>query len=168
MHDDCEKYLRPLIQPDIRYVADRLRKVDIEEIKARHGNWTQILKVLELSVALTPEPETFTAPGTGEPVAILGIVPPTLLGNRHAVPWMVGTDRVAEFPRPFIRGGRQWVRENLSRYGKLVNVVDSRNLVSVRWLKHIGFTLEAALPVGPYNTPFHRFEAVSKNPAPVA
>lgn len=159
MRDYLHTHLRPSIESDIQHIAERLRAADRDEIIARHGAVTDFEGILRLSVALTVDPETMIAPGTGEPVAILGVAPPSLLGN-FGVPWLVGTERLFTFPRALLQGGRVFVREKLEQYGNLQNVVDHRNTLSINWLKRIGFTIDPPQPLGPYGVPFHRFRAV--------
>ena len=45
----------------------------------------------------------------------------------------------------------------LARFDSLANVVDARQVRSIRWLKWCGFTVEAARPLGPHGLPFHLF-----------
>ncbi len=153
-------FLRPLKEGDTRYVADNLRQADIDEVVAAYGPIATPRGVIEASVVATPDPCTITSPcGSGEPVAIIGTTPGTLLGGEPASPWMLGTEKIMNFPRPFVVGGRGYVRAMLERYDILANYVDVRNIVSVRWLKAIGFKLDDPKPYGPAGLPFHRFSA---------
>ena len=153
-------FLRPLEDGDIRHVAENMRRADIDEIFAQYGANNSPRAILEFSAATTPDTRTITSPcGSGEPVAIIGTVPPTLIGPGIARPWMLGTDKIFDHPRAFVMGGRGYVRDMLRRYGKLENHVDVRNVVSVRWLKAIGFKLDEPQPQGALCMLFHRFGA---------
>lgn len=153
-------FLRPVEPGDISYVAENMRKADREELEAAYGTTRTPRFVLELSVKSTPDASTILSPsGSGEPVALIGTRPPALLGEGKAVPWMLGTDKIFQFPRAFVQGGRGYVKDMLEKYGALENFVDVRNVVSARWLKNIGFTLEPPAPYGAYNMPFQRFHA---------
>ena len=69
-------FLRPLRDGDIRHVAENMRLADIEEVEAVYAGATA-RSTLELSALATPDPATITSPcGSGEPVAIIGTVPP--------------------------------------------------------------------------------------------
>ena len=43
-------------------------------------------------------------------------------------------------------------------YSLLINFVDARHGVAIRWLKWLGFKVFPAKPFGPDKLPFHRFE----------
>lgn len=149
----------PVKTEDVRHIAENMREEDIAELKAAHGNVSPRAVLLQ-ALTSTPDPYTIVAPdGSGEPIALIGTKPPPLLGNGKATPWMLGTERVKEFPRTFLVGGRDYVRDMLERFGRLENHVDVRNTVSVNWLRSIGFTLDEPAPHGFAKLPFHRFYA---------
>lgn len=154
------KYSRPVQESDISYIANNLREADLEELKASHGAKVSPRALLMISVGITPDPVTLlSGSGSGEPIALLGTVPPSLLGSNTAKPWMLGTEAVFRYPKKIVMGGRSYVREMLERYGALENYVDVRNVVSVRWLQSIGFSLDEPAPYGPDKMLFHRFYA---------
>lgn len=143
----------------VEHVAANMRQADIDEFKASHGN-ISARAILLNSLAASPDPYVIAAPdGSGEPVALIGTIPPALLGKPTATPWMLGTGRITEFARNFVVGGRDYVLDMLERYGQLENHVDERNVVSANWLRAIGFTLEDPAPYGVAKLPFHRFHA---------
>jgi hypothetical protein len=55
--------------------------------------------------------------------------------------WLLGSDRLLEFRRTFLRQSRLWVDYFQEQYDLLTNVVDIRNETHVRWLDWMGFTI---------------------------
>jgi hypothetical protein len=67
------------------------------------------------------------------------------------VPWMLGNDNLVTIPRDLIVESRHWVAHFNRLYLHLENYVDDRNVVSIRWLKALGFVFDKdpiALPNG--------------------
>lgn len=67
--------------------------------------------------------------------------------------WLLATDELlatASHRRQFIRGGRQWVDGLLSsgRFPFLENWALSSNTTTLRWLEHLGFTVDTPQPMG--------------------
>lgn len=85
-----------------------------------------------------------------------GLVPVSLLGGR-GIPWMLGTPAIDRHPGAFIRLNRPYIARMLALCPHLVNVVDARNVRSIAWLKHTGFTVLPAQPMGAAGLPFHPF-----------
>lgn len=67
---------------------------------------------------------------------------------RAGVPWLVGTDDMFRIGRPFVRGCREWVRQMRARFPFLYNQVHAANVVSINWLRWLGFHVDDA-PTGP-------------------
>lgn len=81
----------------------------------------------------------------GDAVGICGVV-----GNAI---WLLATDELLatdSHRRQFIRGGRQWVDGLLSsgRFTFLENWALASNVTTLRWLKHLGFTIDTPAPMG--------------------
>lgn len=81
----------------------------------------------------------------GKPVGLCGV-------NRTLI-WLLGTDELlatASHRRQFIRGGRQWVDGLLQsgRHQLLENWALASNTATLRWLRHLGFTVETPAPMG--------------------
>lgn len=149
-------YVRQLMTGDIDYVAANMREADREEIYAACGS-RDAREALIQSVILSSECYASVARNDEKPVDIFGVVPVSLLEGRGR-PWMLGTDRVSEFPSTLVKDARRYVRRMLAVYSHLENHVDARNTASVRWLARLGFTIHPATPFGPFGMPFHRFE----------
>ena len=71
-------------------------------------------------------------------------------GNRI---WLLGTQELTESKShrlQLCRYGGEWVDFCLeSAGGYLENMVYSKNRMSIRWLRHLGFTVEQPMPYGP-------------------
>ena len=130
-----------------------MRQGDVDEVWAAARQ--SPASALCASVAASRLCWTFAA--GDEPVSIFGYVPPpSLLGC--GAPWMLATERLADFPVPVLRASRKYIPLILDECPALENWVDARNEVSIRWLKWCGFTLHEPEPFGVDGLPFHRFD----------
>ncbi len=148
---------RDVLAEDIVYIALNMRTADVAELKAAHGDDCDIGALLSRSVDNSTLVRTTVDALTGEPVAIFGVAPASLLGAT-GIPWMLGTEKMFDYPRELWRDGRRWVGEMLVLFSHLANFVDARNEASIKWLKRFGFTVEAPQPYGVTGLPFCRFE----------
>lgn len=112
-------------------------------------------RVLRLSVAVSSHHWAFIA-ADGEPVAVFGVAPVSLISG-IGTPWLLGTERVFAFPGVLIREGRRYLQAMRNVYPSLANHVDARNVKSIRWLKHLGFTIGEPEPYGVAGLPFYPF-----------
>ena len=103
------------------------------------------------------EGEAFSGLVDGRPVCMFGVVPASILGDTATV-WMLGSNDLPKYAKPFLRRNRPWLRGVSSRYSVLFNFVDARNENAIKWLKWLGFTLAPAIPYGQDKLPFHPFE----------
>ncbi len=89
----------------------------------------------------------------GLPVGITGVV-----DNRI---WLLGTEELTATKShrwQLSLHGREWVNHCLEFTGKPIgNHVYSKNRMSIRWLKHLGFTVNDPEPFGPWGSPFCEF-----------
>lgn len=89
-------------------------------------------------------------------VCLFGVAPQNLMGDT-GLPWMVGTTRVVRERRALMRLAPAYIQRMLAAFPTLVNVVDARNLRSISFLRHLGFTILAPVAVGAAGMPFHPF-----------
>ena len=89
----------------------------------------------------------------GEPVAIFGVGH----HDRFGVPWMLSTESITEWGKPFIKLGKEAVLDMSDMYSHLVNFIDSRNEVSIKWLRFVGFTIEFDSPIEIRGVEFYKF-----------
>lgn len=136
-HDAIE--LGPLMKPD-----------DVNEVYAALG----LSPVAGLVFSLAHSETALTARLGGEPFLMCGIC----RNGEDGMPWLLGSDRIHEVGRRFLRETRAGVMEMKRRYRTLYNYVDARHEVSIRWLGWLGFEIQEAAPYGFEGRPFHRFE----------
>jgi hypothetical protein len=94
----------------------------------------------------------------GEVAAIFGIAPYGSLVGDLGVPWLLGSDLLPRHRKAFLRLAPHYVELMRMVHPKLLNIVDSRNAMAVRWLRHAGFTVHPANYVAPTGVLFHVFE----------
>jgi hypothetical protein len=143
----------PAIADHIPYLADHMRVADVSEVLAMSGR--KPFDALDRS--LSSSDVCFTATCDDVPMCMFGVGTVNML-SRVGVPWLLGTDDVEKHYRPFSRGSVFWRDYMTARYDLLINAVDTRNTMSMRWLKWLGFTLHEAMPMGVSKIPFHPFE----------
>lgn len=137
---------------DIRIIAENMRVDDVNEIKASHG--MQPINALKISCALSVYLRTGTIDGV--PFCLFGVTPESAL-SMIGCPWLLGTDRVKDVSRQFLRYNKILLPEMAKGFTRLENWVDSRNSLSVSWLKWLGFAIMPPEPFGVNGLPFHRF-----------
>ena len=142
--------IRPAMVEDA--LALVLRQADREEVKALTGRDPReaLVESVERSAA------AWAGLANGELVCLFGVVPVSLVGVT-GIPWLLGSDAVTRYGRPFLRRNRTYLREMLREFPVLRNVVDARNTVSIRWLEWLGFTFGAPQPMGVRGLPFIPF-----------
>ncbi|HXD37990.1 hypothetical protein ACFCQI_01580 [Rhodanobacter sp. FW102-FHT14D06] len=124
------------------YIAERMRAVDVRECREIGG--VEPLAALEQSVAC-PGPH-WTALFDGEPVALFGVTQDTLIGGGIGAAWLLGTDRLQRDWRAFARASKPVVRELLTRYRALSNVLLTDNTLCMRWLAWLGADFHVHAP----------------------
>jgi len=93
----------------------------------------------------------------GEAACMFGVGVSNAL-SRQGVPWLLTSDLVEEHAMAFLRRSKRWVASTKREYDLLLNFVDARNTMAVRWLGWLGFRLYPAEPYGVDGLPFHLFE----------
>lgn len=146
---------RPIKVGDVSHVAARLRVADQDELRAALGT-DDFERVIAFSVGTSLQGQTMQAPD-GEPIAVMGLTPISLLSGVGS-PWMLGTERTYSFPGALVREGRRYIQDMRRLCPYLVNYVDARNVLSIRYLSRLGFAIRDAQPFGAAGLPFHRFE----------
>ena len=149
-------FVRPSIPDDSKYLADRLRKADMDEIAASLGTDASALDALEQGRRFSLQPLTVVAlsEDSQDPVAMLGAVP---LGEGVGRIWLLGTDTIFERGTAFARQSRDWWRHVASPFSEVTNCVDMRNEVHIRWLKWCGCRFVNIRSCGVNGEPFLEF-----------
>jgi hypothetical protein len=144
--------IRPSVFHDVCEVAGKMREADRMEVWASSHHEPEEA----LLIGYRTSSVCRTALWRGEPVAMFGLVPETLLGGR-AVVWLLGTDGVQRMGHCFARLSRWAIREMLQVYPLLFNYVDARYKASVDWLRWCGADVREPEPHGLDRLPFHFF-----------
>lgn len=144
---------KPVEESDILHVAQSMRKADMAEVWAS-GHYTPEEAI---RAGLTQRGKSATVWINSEPVAILGVVTPSLLSST-GIPWMLGSRSLTKYGRQILTGGRLIVDDMTKDHSLLVNYVHAKNKSSVRWLTWLGFELHDPVPFGKEKELFHRFE----------
>lgn len=114
----------------------KLREADLKEIS---------LSLLDASVKRTlirsiiSSDEVYVMVAENNIIGIFGI---KSLDTNIAIPWMVSTDDLLKHQMRFLRGSRDVIRRWLAQWHTLFNAVHSENIVSIKWLKWLGFTVK--------------------------
>lgn len=136
-------------------IAADPRPADVTELWT--SSRTRLLDALQHGLERSVDP--LTAMHDGEPVAMLGVVPFSILSGIGVV-WMLGSAKLDSMScqRDLLRTSRPQVEVWKSQFPALLyNFVDERNVQAIRWLKWLGFRFLPAIPYGPDKSPFIPF-----------
>mgnify|MGYP003672702641 CR=1 FL=1 len=133
-------------------MSHNMRDVDKDEVWAT--SMSSPLEALTKSVKSSEQARTGRV--NGEIVCMFGVCRQNLLGMRGSV-WLLGTDLLKKNAIRFLRETKQEVMDLSQNFIIIENYCDSRNKITLRWLKWLGFTIERARPYGVYDLPFHHF-----------
>ena len=144
--------IRDVEPGDIDMLVANMRDHDIQEVNAatRMG----IENAVKTSVNLSTYSKTGLV--NDELVCMWGVCPISLLSSSGS-PWMLGTDLISKKQRIFLRRSKPWLDDIRKDYRYLENFVDERNVMSIKWLKWLGFEMDEAEPYGIHGEPFHKF-----------
>lgn len=142
----------PLSIDEVPAIASIVRQADIDEITEALG----IPMEQALYDAVLGSLNAKKIVVEGEVVAVFGDAVYSLLGS-VGVPWLISTVHVERHARAFLKVCKPEVQAMLTRHQHLLNYVDVRNTVAIRWLKWLGFTFGPAAPYGARRFLFHPF-----------
>ena len=126
----------PGTEAHAEHIGRNLRDQDLLELTLQCPEDNVVDTVIasyQLSVPLC-----FTVVWDGEPVAMFGVAP-TAVPEVGAV-WMLGTPGLLAASAYVSRFTLPWVEWMNNLYPTILNECHSENTVSLRWLKHAGFT----------------------------
>lgn len=132
---DCGTADPSWVAASVAHIASHLRQQDRDELEAMHGGIPEL--VLPQSLLLSSHGWIIVS--QDEPVGIFGAAPSPLPGV--GVAWMLGTDGLLREPRSVARQTAHYVEALHKDYPVLWNYIDTRNTVSMRWLRWGGFKL---------------------------
>lgn len=129
-----------------------LREIDRRELYML----SRLEPMAALSLTLALSVASWTGFMDGKIVCVFGISRKAPL-SEIGVPWLVGTDLIAENYRPFARISREYYARFAKAFPQMENFVLADNAVTVRWLKWLGFDMGEPAPLGFSRAPFIRF-----------
>ncbi|MGK9045825.1 hypothetical protein KXR63_00495 [Stutzerimonas chloritidismutans] len=140
----------PIEPGDVEAVLPIIRQADRDELE-------EALQ-LQLSTSLAEGLEQCCK---ASKIVVNGLIVALFGDSRHddrlGIPWLVSTVHVERYPREFLKVCKPEVQEMLTRHESLINFVDVRNTVAIRWLEWLGFTFGEPEPYGPLGMPFKPF-----------
>jgi hypothetical protein len=144
--------IRDVEEGDIAVLVRNMREHDKMEVNA--ATHMGIRNAVQTSVIMSTYSKTGLV--NDELVCMWGVCPISLLSGSGS-PWMLGTDLITEKQRIFLRRSKPWLDDIRKDYRYLENFVDARNVMSIKWLKWLGFEMDEAEPYGIHGEPFHKF-----------
>ncbi len=150
----------PAHSDHIFWLASNMSQADRDEVAAAVGlgPYRALADSLERSVM------AWTGMVDGaRPICMFGVTPLDILGGVGS-PWLLGTDEVKHYGLTFLRHCKTYVPRMLDVFPQLVNYVDARHEVAIKWLKWLGFEFDPEpIPYGIWKMPFYRFEMKGKH-----
>lgn len=144
---------------DADLLAATLRPADRDEVEACTG--LSAAEAIRLALRVS---SLAWAIEIDDRLAILGGVRAISILEGTGSPWMLATVQVEHFPGALTKIGMQYCGVSLSEFPHLINFVDARNTKAIRWLRRLGFQLDAEpIPYGHAQLPFYRFEMRSSH-----
>lgn len=144
--------IRKSIIDDVFDLKDKLRKNDIEEMMSAFG----VDPLTGLKTSFENSVMSYTIEKNGENLGIFGIVPSTILGQRGII-WFLATDELDKIKMTFVRKNKQYIEMFLEAYPYIDNYVHVKNTKSIKWLSHLGATVESPKRYGIKDELFHHF-----------
>ena len=132
--------IRDALVSDAEVIGKKLRECDNDEIEALFKR--PPVEIVKMSIEDSKSGYGFVklAFMSDDPVMIFGVAPLDDPYGDTGVPWAMATDALQEHSEVFMKLAPKWIEHMLNCYPHLINVVDARNRVSIRWLKKMGFT----------------------------
>ena len=149
--------IRQTVMEDAEYLARHLRPGDLREIAALGvPPRTAVVESVRTS------DHVWTALHEGRVLMIFG-VSELIYKEAPASIWALGTPECSKFKREMLRIGRSVVRDLLRTFPRMENWCDARYSESVRFVRHLGFTVDKPCEWGVNGEPFCHLHISAKN-----
>lgn len=125
---------------DVLEMSSRLRMEDQRELQAAHPTRYVAGVLKESWEASQGKCWTLSTTANDKPILLFGCVTHKGLAVQVGVPWMVATPEVGRHAISVIREARHWFDSWLFTHKFLMNHVEVRNKLHVRWLELVGVT----------------------------
>lgn len=138
----------------IAWVAEHMREADAREVEASAG----YLPFDALVCSFDASVHAWTGMIGDYPICMFGVSTVDFLAG-IGCPWLLGTDYVERNAQAFLRRSKPYLSKMLGTFPRLINYVDARNELSIRWLRWLGADIDLQpVPYGVSRLPFYRFE----------
>lgn len=139
--------MRNATEEDAVKIAPLLREVDKQEMFALTGHDGKDELVESVRASLSGDGFCKVCLVDDEYVVIFGVCPTDVKdehGNIIGCPWMMATNKLYDpmCVEHFLEDDLGIVEEMNRRFLFLTNVIDERNTISIKWLKHVGFIFQ--------------------------
>tara|TARA_Y100000310_G_scaffold25627_1_gene24512 strand:+ start:7915 stop:8385 length:471 start_codon:yes stop_codon:yes gene_type:complete len=148
----------PTTKKHVKALARNMRQADVDEVWAT-AHFTPLAAV---KFGWQTSREVTTGLADGVVLCIFGIAQRTVMSDT-GIPWMLTTHYLPLHARAVLRANKGWIERARANYPLLMNYVDVRNRVAIRWLEWLGFELFDPEPFGVERLPFQRFEMRTEN-----
>ena len=136
---------------DALYISENMRQADQEEFYKVTGD-RDFIKSIALGMD-SQDSVTYCFLFDSVPFALVGCIEK----QDYQIVWACGTNRVREFGKSFVLETRKLLKRHYKEYKPYLNYVDAENTNAIRYLKHVGFQINEAIPYGKLNCKFHPF-----------
>lgn len=146
-------YFREL---DLSKDYEDIKSLDLREIDKKEGRaYVGENPIVALLLSIRKSEEVYVIIHKERIVGVFGVIH----AYDHGVPWMVATEELKDFYREFYKVSLKVVEGFKQDYKSLMNYVGAENEVSIRWLEHIGFTIDKSKEYIFYDKdfPFYKF-----------
>ncbi|MDR1947619.1 MAG: hypothetical protein LBQ51_10720 [Desulfovibrio sp.] len=120
-------------------IAANMREADRREVWA----WRRETPEAALRFSLSRSLAAWTGVIDERPALMWGAGAASLLSS-VGNPWLLGTDAILSVQRPFLLHSGAFVAHMQAMFPRLENHVHAGNVLSIRWLKWCGFTIDDA------------------------
>lgn len=138
---------------DVHELAANMRSADAEELRA-----AGVTRLAAVGISVTTSVESYAVRLHGELACLFGVGErpgASLMGGRHGVVWLLGTEVITRYPKLFWQLCKAWMPQLLSRWDTLTNWVHARYAASIRWAARLGGEVGAPFVAGPHGELFH-------------
>ncbi len=142
----------PTTEDHMIELSHTMRSADVRECWA--ANHYAPLDALKHSLYRTATP--WTGMCSNNVMCIWGVGKVSYL-SVEGIPWMLTSNLVNKHYREFLRRSPGLLKNMQKEVVVLTNMVDVRNIISIKWLKWLGFIIHDPVPFGPDKMLFHPF-----------
>jgi hypothetical protein len=138
------------LEPKHAAIVPYLRQPDIDELRDGLG----VGPAWGVAYSIACSRPGYAALVDEAPAVVFGVGPSLEAGT--GVAWLLATNEVERHPVTFYRESKKLFPRVAEGYDRLVNWVDARNTLSLRWLAWLGFETGPPEPFGVRGLDFHR------------